>query len=205
MSLFTGRLSAAVVEPELEPITLAEARRQLNDPPTEDNDLIQECIAAAREMAEHRTHRQLVAATYIYSLDSFPGLDAPIMLPKPPLQSVESITYVDGAGDTQTLAASGYSVDTSGLLGVIVPAYDEIWPSTRAQRGAVSIRFVTGWPVDDSVSPPVATTPSAIKRWMHCYIGAMYEHREAEIIGATTARFKFIDRLLDRWIVPEAP
>ena len=40
------------------------------------------------------------------------------------------------------MSASGYVVDTSGLLGHIYPAYGAMWPATRRQRNAMFLKFL---------------------------------------------------------------
>jgi len=89
------------IAPASEPITLTEAKAHLRVETdfTEDDTIIGTFISAARESCEARTGRQLVTATYALRLGGFPCGDS-IELPKPPLVSVTSITYVDTDGTT---------------------------------------------------------------------------------------------------------
>ena len=85
---------------------------------TDDDSLIDALITAARQLVETEQNRQLMPATYELTLDEFPSSsNCPIELPRPPLQSVSSITYVDTAGATQTWSSDDYQVDTKGIVG----------------------------------------------------------------------------------------
>lgn len=174
LSLVTG--------PENEPITLDEAKLQTRrDHVTHDDRYLEDiCIPAARDRGEKETERQFITATWELTLDRFPACRY-IELPKPPLQSVTSVQYVDEDGATQTLSTSLYTVDSpqgpACARGRILLKYDEEWPSTRCQENAVTIRFVAGYG-DDPVD-----VPARIKMAMLLDIGSLYEIREDYIIG----------------------
>ncbi len=105
-------------------------------------------ILAAREYGETCTHRAFITQTWEWKRGGFPCDDV-IWIPKPPLVSVTSVTYVDPAGVTQTWSASLYTVDApsgpKARAGRIVPNYGEIFPATRDVVNAVTIRFVAGY------------------------------------------------------------
>lgn len=195
-----GRLSL-VTAPTVEPITVATAKLFARVDISDDDALFATLIGAARLHGEVITHRQFVTATYDYTLDAFPGDYTPIELPRPPLQSVSSITYVDPDGDTQTLAATEYTVNTSGMFGQVYAAYNKSWPSTRDQLNAVTIRYVCGWPLTGGTTP---TTPLAIQNWMLMRVSGLYEYRENMVIGqaANALPYSHIDGLLDPYRVP---
>lgn len=130
--------------PTEEPITEAEAFAQLRLDEDDGGILVPSMIGSAREMSEEFTRRQLVTATFTMKLDVFP-VDTTIDVPKPPLQSVTSIEYVDQNGDTQTLASNKYVVDTNSDPGRITLNSTESWPATNDQIDAVTIIFVAGY------------------------------------------------------------
>jgi uncharacterized phiE125 gp8 family phage protein len=113
---------------------------------------------------------------YYVDPDGSGYLDTEIVVPRPPLASVTSITYVDGAGATQTLSLSVYTVDTSEEPGRIRLAYGQSWPSIRDQRAAVTVRYVCGYGGPGSV-------PEAAKAALKLYVGHLYENREVAITG----------------------
>ena len=95
---------------------------------------------------EADTGRQLLTATWDYVLDGFPWK---IELPKPPVQSVTSITYTDEAGDSQTVSSSTYVVTkpggVTGQRATISLASGQSWPTVLDQPDVVTVRFVSGY------------------------------------------------------------
>jgi hypothetical protein len=101
----------------------------------------------------------------------------PILLPRPPLQSVTSITYVDATtGAVLTWDPSLYTVETpSGDYaepGRIFPTVGQIYPIARAQPGAVVITFVAGYGT-------AAAVPAALKAGHLLLVGNWWRNREA--------------------------
>lgn len=181
--------------PAEEPVSLDEAKAHCRVVGSEDDALFTGVIIpAARELAEHRTGRALVQQQWELTLPAFPA--AAIDMPKPPLFSVQSVKYVDAAGDIQTLAPAAYSVHTSALIGLISPTIGTSWPAAREQLDAVSIVFTAGYGA-------AADVPSGIKAWMLLAIGALYEHREAFITGTIVTELPtaFCDGLLNPYLV----
>lgn len=176
--------------PAAEPVTLAEAKLHCKVDTTDDDTLVTSLITAARLQAEHQTGRVLVTQTWDVTLDEFP--DDSIELPCPPLQSVTSITYLDAAGASQTLASTEYQVIINELVGRIVPAYGKSWPVTLAQPAAITVRLVAGYGL-------AAAVPAGIKAWMLIAIATLYAQREALIVGTITSELprEFYAGLLD--------
>jgi uncharacterized phiE125 gp8 family phage protein len=155
---------------------------------TSDPDLTR-LIIQARRAAERKTRCALITQTWDLSLDAFPSWE--LRVPKPPLQSVTSITYVDTDGVTQTLAADQYLVDIKSQPGLITPAYGLVWPSTRAQSNAVTIRFICGFGA-------AATVSDETKQWMLVRIKHQYDNRGPNATGIITDFPRpFVDGLLD--------
>lgn len=178
--------------PAAEPITLSEAKLHLRVDTSDEDALITALIIAARRMAEQHTGRALITQEWIYTLDAFPV--AEIFLPLPQLVSVEAINYVDVNGSSQLLAVTEYDVFTSGILGMVAPAYDKSWPGTRTQAEAVSIEFTCGF------GAAAANVPQEIRQWMFLQIGHWYANREAVAQGSH-AKLEFVDSLIDPYRV----
>lgn len=168
-----------ITAPLIEPILLKDVKRHLSQEETDDDTLIEILITACREHAEMWTRRQFLTATWELSLDEFPGSEdqkwSEIKIPRPPLQSITSIKYDDLDGNEQTLSSSVYSVDTGVEPGIVRLAYDQSWPSTRAQANAVRIRFVAGWTSRDLV-------PRSIQQALLLHISHLYDHPDAVIV-----------------------
>jgi uncharacterized phiE125 gp8 family phage protein len=182
-----------VTPPTEEPLTTAEAKQHLVVEHSNDDTLIAAQIEAARRLAELRTNRQLVVATYDWKIDRFTDR---IRLPKPPTVSVTSIKYIDTDGAEQTLDTSVYDVQPNSVPGEIRLAYQQSWPSIRMEPEPITIRFVTGY-------ADAASVPQAIKRWMLMKVGDMYNHREETIIGSGSNTHTFTDALIRSLEVPE--
>ena len=174
--------------PIAEPITLTETKAHLRVDNTDEDTLITGLIAAATAFLDGKDGmlgRCLVPQTWDYYLDAFPA-DG-IMVPLAPLLSITSITYTDAAGDTQTVSAADYDVDTASEPGRIVPG-DAGWPSTLDVVNAVKIRFRAGYEGDEDASPVGATgVPAAIKLAMKQMIGHWFNTRESVALGVSVA------------------
>jgi uncharacterized phiE125 gp8 family phage protein len=118
-------------------------------------------IIAAREYGETFTHRAFITQTHDLKLDGFPCSDDAIRLPKAPLISITSVTYVDTNGDTQTWSNTLYTVDApsgpKAERGRIVPNYGQVFPSTRDVINAVTVRFVAGYGAASAVPSLIKT------------------------------------------------
>lgn len=183
--------------PGAEPLTLTEAKLHLRVEHTVDDDLITALIQAARERCEHLLGRALITQTWARVLDAFPA--AEIELGMPPVQSISSVVYVDGAGDSQTMPSTDYSLDNTTEPGWVLPSEDlGNWPTTLDTANAVTVTFVTGFGATG------AAVPAAVRAWLKMEVGTMYKHRESIVAGVSVAELPggFHERLLDpyrRW------
>lgn len=185
-----------ITAPATEPVTFSEVIPYARLDNADDSEIIVMLINASRRQAENLTRRALITQTWELYLDQFPSWE--IFLPKPPLQSVTSITYVDTAGVTQTLAANQYTVDIVSEPGRITPAYGLLWPTARDQMNSVCIRFVTGYGL-------AAVVPAGIRNWILMRVStAMHNREEYQLdYGIALAQLppSSIDGLLDPYRV----
>jgi len=175
-----------ITGPQLEPVSLAEAKAHCRIEVTTDDGLLAGYILAARSWAEDFTRRAFMEQTWDFTIDyGWPmaktraGDRYSIELPKPPLVSVTSISYVDGTGATQTLAADQYLVNKTEIAGLIEPAYAVTWPTVRIQMKAITVRFVCGY----GSNPGDGQALERIRHAMLLMIGNWYENREAVNVG----------------------
>src|SRR5690606_37419505 len=166
-----------VTAPSVLPVTEAEVWEHLRVPlvgspaaPTDEATILSMIKAVVSELdgRDGWLGRCLVTQTWDMALDCFPACDRPIYLPIPPIQSITSITYVDTAGDEQTLAAGsttgGWELShDKAWVPRINLKYGMTWPTTRDQPEAVTVRFVAGYsPSEDSPADYRANVPAAI-------------------------------------------
>lgn len=177
--------------PAVESVTLAEAKAHLRLDSDADDTYVSALIAAARERVELFLRRALITQTFDYTLDGFPANRRSIDLPRPPLQSVESVKYIDTAGNQQTLPPETYVVDaSSNEMGRVALAWNQFWPITRWSINSVVIRFVAGY------GDNAADVPQAIKHGILIEISNLYENREDIVIGQTFGIAPLSERLL---------
>lgn len=160
--------------PTEEPISLEQAKLHLRADSADDDALIGALIVAARQLAENNMRRAIMPQTWRLSLDAFPV--AGIVLPRPPLISVTSVSYLDAAGDRQIMADTAYRVQTSALEAVIRPLYGSAWPATRRDAESVQVEYRAGY-------ADAAAVPAAIKQWLLLCIGTWYANRESAASG----------------------
>ena len=140
-------LPGAVVEP----VSLELAWSQCNiytegSPPESAHDAWLELVGipGAREAAERFTGCAFTVKSYQVLMSRFPD---EIEIPMAPLRSVDLITYVDAAGETQALGTGDFEVDETGLLAVVRPVGR--WPETDGSAAAVEIQFTVGYEPED--------------------------------------------------------
>lgn len=178
-----------VAAPAAEPLSVDEARNHARVDLPDDDGWIARAITASRKWCEDRSGRAFVTQTCRLWLPRFPrgGVDAPfILVPKPRLQSVASIQYVDSAGDLQTLDAGEYVVESRREPGMVVPAYGRVWPSVREVPGsfnAVRVEFVCGYGTPAQVD-------ERAKQAMLMLMAHWYRNRETVAIGAASGEIE---------------
>jgi uncharacterized phiE125 gp8 family phage protein len=156
------------------PLTLEEMRAHLNITDVDQDAMLMFYLRSAISQfdgADGLLNRALISQTYTYKLDYFPFI---IELPLPPLQSVTSITYLDTAGATQTLATNQYRVLNAGVphkLGTIEQEYSTTWPSTRSISQAVTVTFVAGYGARNTI-------PEHIRSLLLMTVKEAYDHRD---------------------------
>ena len=138
------------IAPVARPITIEEAKGHLKVALdfVDDDALIESYIESATMWAEKFCNRVFCEQTWAMKLPGFPSTcsaNGRIELPKPPLRSVTSITYVDAAGAPQTLSGSVYAAQSDDYGAFIELAYSQSWPSTRSQSDAVIVTFLAGY------------------------------------------------------------
>lgn len=133
-------------------------------------------LEAAEDFVEKNCGKQLLTATYDWKIPCFYAYR--IHWPKPPLNSITSVTYVDTSGTSQTLSTSLYDVitGTEHAAGYVKQAYNETWPTTRGDDLDVTIRGVCGFGDKDAV-------PETFRHQIRLLAKHWFEHRSAVECG----------------------
>lgn len=186
LQLITGPAGLAV--------DLAAAKLHLRIDDASEDANVSRLIEAATSHVQQMTGRALVSQRWRLLLDSFPG--GAIRVPMPPLQSVEAVTYIDAAGQVQTLAASDYTVDPSGLYGLIWPAFGKTWPSAQARPMSVSVEFTAGY-------GDAADVPADLQAALLLLVGHYDQNREAVVVGTISGELpRGVAALLAPYTIP---
>ena len=182
--------------PTVEPVSTADAKLhcRITDETTDAE--VAALVAAARDRIENECEIALVTQTWVVRLD---GFEDEIEVPRPPQISVSSVTYVDTAGTTQTLAASYYTADTYARPGRIRLAYGQSWPATRDVANAVAITYTAGF------GATAASVPPALVHAVKLLVGHYHENREAVVVGTIASALpESVMSLIAAYRVPES-
>jgi uncharacterized phiE125 gp8 family phage protein len=156
-----------VTGPTAEPLTLAEAKKQLeiaSSDSTHDVQL-QSAIAEARQQWEHDTDSACCFQTWKVR---FRYITDRLALPKRPIHSITSIKYYDGANNQTTWNASQYQLH----INEIRYAYQITLPAVADRWDAWEITYKLGYSQDATSVPAIA------KRAMLLLVGHYFENRD---------------------------
>lgn len=172
------------------PVNLDEVKLHLRVTHDQEDTEILSLIDDATRFCEDRIGQQFITATWRYSLPSFPS--GSIIVPRAPLISVTSITYVDTNRAAQTLATAEYQVDTDSRPGRIAEAPLKFWPDIDTDTfNPVKVTYAAGYGAATEDVPPAA------KRAIKMLVGHWYHTREPVIIGSISGPIELtLDSLL---------
>lgn len=198
-----------IAAPTDEPVSLADMKAHLTIDAafTADDDLIAGMIAAARQDAEDYLGQCLMPQQWLYALDQFPAYPwdstiamrsswepyrnrnnpQTVIIPRPPLVSIDSVQYADPAtGQMTLLDPSQYQVDSVSSPGRLLPAWNGCWPATAPAVNAVQILFTAG----------MQSVPANSKLAIKLRAAAYYANREEFLAGTLPAAPEWFERIL---------
>lgn len=186
--------------PGSEPVSLSEMKAHLRVDSSDEDALISGLISAARGRVENETSRALITQTLRLTLARFPDGRTSIMIPRPALQTVSSVSYYDSDGALQTLGSSAYVVQADYEPARLQLAESEVdgWPDTDSDRlDTVQITYVAGWADANAV-------PTPLKSAIMLIAAHLFEHREEASGGAAVKEVPMsVKPLLAPYIVPK--
>lgn len=161
--------------PPLDLEAVKERLRILADDFDADLDFI---VRGAAEAFEVETGVAVMPANYEYRADCFSGL----MLPRSPVRSVSSVSYIDDGGTTQSIDSASWYFDLTGggaLVGFST-SWSPPWFVGDYRPGRIRVLFSAGY--DDPASPSsdsAFTRPDSVDLAMMFLVGSWMDHREA--------------------------
>ena len=169
-----------VTRPAAHPVTLTDVKGHLNVEHAEHDALIDTMIASATDYCEQYTCRDFIQRTWDYSLNKFSD---PLKLPKNPVLSVASVTYIDATAspESQTVSTDVYALDSGVSPAVLYLNYGKTWPTPRTQRNAVTVRFTTGYTGLGSPQDLRGNVPEGVKTAIKMLVSDMYRYRETRL------------------------
>lgn len=158
--------------PAVEPLNAIEVEDHCRiDSDASEHMVLDGLIRTAREFVENYIGRALITQTLDLVLDGWPGS---IVLPRSPVQTITSITYVDYLGVSATVPVTDYYLDDDNDPARVVLNYGKSWPTVALRpSGAIVVRYEAGY---GDAGPDV---PQSIRQAMLLLIGYWYENREA--------------------------
>lgn len=172
-----------ITQPATEPVSTATAKSHLRVDHSADDALIDSYIKTARELGEGLARRAFITQTLELVLDEFPA-DLKLKLPRPPLQSVTSVKYLDSENVEHTF--TDYVVDARSEPGVVT--FNSTPGVALAESGAVAVRFVAGYGTSAS------NVPSVFVQAIMQSVAHFYEFREAVDIPNSAKNLFLSDR-----------
>lgn len=183
-------------------VPLADAKKHLKVDYSDDDDLIQMYIKAARQICEKFMNRALVPKTIEESLGCFPKKDTQhpfreLRLSWGPLIAVDNIKYWDDEDPSarRTIEnkdlTDNFVIDTAPNFPVIHPISSYTYPDTDNRKYPATVQYQAGYSSTDLV-------PQPIKQAMLLLIGEMYEKRVNSVHKMPTAA----EYLLNNYVVP---
>lgn len=197
------RSLAKVVQPTVEPVSLAELKKHVRVEHEEEDAYLQGLIQAAREYSERRIDRCFIDTKLEMKLDTFPiGVELP--LPLPPFsptttrQTIE-VSYLNvQLQSLPVVEAEPVIVSQPGTFiahrastpAILTPNVNGYWPVTGPIRAAVTIRWWAGY------GDAGAAVPKGIRHAILMLAAHWYMNREAVAPGSLGSVPFGVDELL---------
>lgn len=169
--------------PDYEPVTVDNVKLHTHIDHDIEDTLIEGWIRAARIAAEDYQGKTYNTTVYDLSMDNWPTM--PLLLPRPPLFTVDSFKYYDTNNTEYTFDLNDMHVDTYSEPGRLTLNYLESWPTSVTLRSidAVRIRYTAGYGDMAGTTPDtlVALIPDSVKDAIYVYCAWRNENRAGEV------------------------
>lgn len=143
-----------VTAPSVEPVSLATAKAHLRVEHNDEDDLISEYIASARQLCEDYCERSFINQYWTAAFDGFPMDGEAIELPRPRVTTIQTFVYDDTDDAEQAVSASIYNESLSTDQARLTLAQGEAWPEVGTTAAPVRVTFKSGYGAAASDVPP---------------------------------------------------
>ena len=129
-------------DPSMEPILPEELKENARIDYVDHDPELQHLITEARLWAENNElQRALITQTIV---EKFPYFVGALELRWGPVQSITTVAYLDGDGDSQTLGTTIYELGHHLGIPHVRLKYSQTWPVTLSHADAVTVTYVAG-------------------------------------------------------------
>ena len=180
-----------VTGPAVEPLSIEEAKKQLEIAGTDHDSHLAALIEFARQQFEADTGIAVIEQTWRQDLSEFVEFE----FFHRPVTSISSVTYYDTNNAQQTLASSVYDLDQS--RNAFVLKYDQTWPDTYTRWDAVSVTYKAGQYTSD------VGVPALWKQAMLLLVGHHFENRDM-LVNESAYNRRTYDQLVTRIVSQKA-
>ncbi len=170
--------------PDTLPMSLADMKTHLRVSHNTEDSYITSLMWVAYWWICEEANITLSETSYRLTLDCW---NTKVVIPKPPLMSVDAVSYYDTSNSLQTLDSEDfYLMAPSKQQAYLLPVTS--FPAVFDRPDAIQIDFTAG---ADSFNQEL--------HLMRLLVGTMYENREAEVTGTITKKIELgVDRLLSQ-------
>jgi uncharacterized phiE125 gp8 family phage protein len=182
--------------PDIEPVSLAEAKAHLRVDGSAEDTLILSLIITSRLHVEAALGLALITQSWSHFLDAWPPGIA-LALPLRPVQSIEAVKLYAADESVETIPADTYLLDGGATPARLVRRGNLAWPRPPRAANGIEIALVAGF------GDAAADVPAPIRQAILLLVAHWYEHREPVAIGApSTAVPPMVSDLLGpyRWV-----
>ncbi|MEX1244866.1 MAG: head-tail connector protein [Thermoanaerobaculia bacterium] len=155
-------------------ITTDDLIDHLNLPDDGSAGLLVPIIATSQATVEKLTAKALTSQSLVARFNAF---GSGLVLPVAPVQSVDTITYLDDDRAEQTLVAADFFAHPTGhddeRTTIIISALNKTFPNTASIAAAVTVSYTVGY----------STVPAPLIHAVKLIAGHFYENREATLVG----------------------
>jgi len=155
--------------PEVEPVTLAEAKTYLRVEHDDDDDVIAALIAGARIHIEAQTRRALIAQTWRLVRDAWPP-DGRIAVLPAPLRELAAARVYRFDGSAQALDVDAFTLDTASAPAVLSFAPGAL-PAPGRPFAGIELDVEVGY------GETAADVPEPLRQAIRVLVAHWYENR----------------------------
>ncbi|MEM6851363.1 MAG: head-tail connector protein [Pseudomonadota bacterium] len=160
-----------IAPPNVEPVSLTEAKLHLRIDHSDEDSYIAGLIVAARRLAEKRTGRSFITQTWALTMDAFADPDV-VELRRGPVQSIDHFRVYDADDAAETVAATAYRLDGEGAYPRLTRRGAASWPRPGRRASGIEIQYRAGF------GDTATDVPQDVRQAILTLAAHLYERRE---------------------------